>query len=98
MKRSRGVAFVLGFVLVVVCFVGFNVLLTKADSFVVRKGYVENVEDNVVTIVDTTGTMWKWEQNEQILNRWDNVKMIMDNNNTTSTKEDDIILKVRLDK
>ena len=98
MKRSRGVAFVLGFVLVVVCFVGFNALLTKADSFVVRKGYVENVEDNVVTIVDTTGTMWKWEQDEQTFDRWDNVKMIVDNNNTTSTKEDDIILKVRLDK
>ena len=98
MKRSRGVAFVLGFVLIVVCFVGFNALLTKADSFVVRKGYVENVEDNVVTIVDTTGTMWKWEQDEQTFDRWDNVKMIVDNNNTTSTKEDDIILKVRLDK
>lgn len=98
MKRSRGVAFVLGFVLIVVCFVGFNALLTKADSFVVRKGYVENVEDNVVTIVDTTGTMWKWEQDEQTFDRWDNVKMIMDNNNTTSTEKDDIILKVRLDK
>ena len=98
MKRSRGVAFVLGFVLIVVCFVGFNALLTKADSFVVRKGYIENVEDNVVTIVDTTGTMWKWEQDEQTFDRWDNVKMIVDNNNTTSTKEDDIILKVRLDK
>lgn len=98
MRRSRGVAFVLGFVLIVVCFVGFNALLTKADSFVVRKGYVENVGNGLVRIVDTTGTVWYWEQKEQTFDRWDNVKMIVDNNNTISTKEDDIILKVRLDK
>lgn len=98
MKRSRGVAFVLGFVLIVACLVGFNALLTKADSFVVRKGYVENVGNGFARIVDTTGTVWYWEQKEQTFDRWDNVKMIVDNNNTTSTKEDDIILKVRLDK
>ena len=95
----KGIKFVGLFVLVILAFVGLNCVLTKADSFVVRKGYVESIEDNVLKIIDTAGCVWEWEVGEgELFYRWDNVKMTMDNNNTTNTEKDDIILKIRLDK
>lgn len=96
---KRGVSFALDILLITVLFVLLNMGLNKLDSYSVRKGYVENVEGNLVTIIDTSGTAWEWYLNEgQVLNRWDKVKMKMDNNNTTHTEKDDIILKLSVDK
>lgn len=95
----KGIKFVGMFVLVVLAFVGLNCVLTKADSFVVRKGYVENVENNVVSIIDRAGCVWEWTAEEgEDFHRWDNVTLRMDNNNTTNTEKDDIILKITIDK
>ena len=94
----KGLKFVGLFILVVLAFVGLNTILTKVDSYVVRKGYVENVEENTVRIIDTAGCVWIWEAEEgETFNPWDKVIMKMDNNNTTTTEKDDIILKITID-
>ena len=95
----RGIKFVGCVVLLVLALVGLNTVLTKADSFVVRKGYVETVEGNCVMIIDRAGCVWEWtaEDGEEF-HAWDNVTLRMDNNNTINTEKDDIILKITIDK
>ena len=96
---KRGVSFALDILLVTILVVLFNMGLNKLDSYSVRKGWVESVEGNLVTIIDTSGTAWEWCLDEgQVLNKWDKVKMKMDNNHTTTTEKDDIILKLSVDK
>ena len=96
---KRGVSFALDILLITVLFVLLNMGLNKLDSYSVRKGYVENIEGNLVTIIDTSGTAWEWCLDEgQVLNKRDKVKMKMNNNHTTHTEKDDIILKLTVDK
>ena len=97
-KRSCFVGFVFWFVVLVLIFVGINSLLVKIDSYSVRKGYVESVVGNEVTVIDTSGTRWTWEDEKDTFHKWDKVKMLMDNNNTINTEKDDVILKITLDK
>lgn len=98
MRKHEGVVFIFTVIIFFVAFFGANAILIKIDSLVTRKGYVESVENGIVKIIDTTGTIWKWEEEEEDFNKWDNVKMLIDNNNTTTTEKDDIILKIKLDK
>ena len=101
-KRGRKHNCFLGFIfwitVLVLIFVGLNSLLVKIDSYSVRKGYVESVEGNLVTVIDTSGTRWGWEEEKDTFHKWDKVKMLMDNNNTINTEKDDIILKISVDK
>lgn len=97
--RNKGSDFIILFVLVFFALIGFNCVLNKIDSYIIREGYVESIDNNTLTIVDTTGTVWIWkEKKEGQFNKWDNVKLVMDNHNTLNTIEDDIILKIKLDK
>ncbi len=69
------------------------------DRIVVRKGQVESVEGKVVTIVTSCGTAWKWsEEKERSFKIGDKVKLIMDNKGTLNILEDDVILKIVVDK
>ena len=69
------------------------------DRIVVRKGQVESVKDEVVTIVTSCGTAWKWgEEKEGSFKTGDKVKLIMDNKGTLNILEDDVILKIVVDK
>lgn len=101
-KRGRKHNCFLGFafwlLMLVLFFVGMNCVLVKVDSYSVRKGYVESTEGNIVRIVDTSGTVWEWEQEKEDFHKWDKVKLLMNNNNTTNTEKDDIILKITIDK
>lgn len=95
---SRGVNFIVSIVLIVLAFIGLNCVLTKLDSYVVREGYIKTIEGETIKIIDTSGTMWEWEEEKEgKFNKWDNVKLIMDNNNTLDTLEDDVILRITID-
>ena len=72
---------------------------TFVDTLVIRKGYIESVENDCVVIVDTFGEAWEYNpeagedfQPEQ------KVRMFMDNNSTEREITDDIILKIIVDK
>lgn len=91
-KVFKGIVIV---ALLVVCFV----CVAKVNRTVVRKGYVDNVQNGIVTIVDTAGVAWEWEAEEgEDFAKGEHVKMVMDNNNTEQEIEDDVIVKIRLAK
>lgn len=91
-KVFKGIVIV---ALLVVCFV----CVAKVNRTVVRKGYVDEVQNGIVTIVDTAGVAWEWEAEEgEGFAEGDYVKMVMDNNNTEQEIEDDVIVKIRLAK
>lgn len=96
MKENRDKFF--GLVLVVFV-VFFLTVCSFADVIVVRKGYVENVENNCVEIVDNFGSLWEYNlETEEEFDPGQRVTMIMNNNHTEREIEDDIILKIVVDK
>ena len=93
-KRDKKLVIIFG----IIAFVLFVICL-KEDAIVNRKGYVESVENSIVTIIDTTGNVWEWEEEEgECFNKGDAVKVRMNNNHTINTIEDDIIVKIVIDK
>lgn len=77
--------------------IGIGKALTKIDSTVLQNGYVQKVEDNIVTIVDVNGNKWEWEQEgKENFHKMDSVKIIFNNQNTKDVK-DDVILKIKVD-
>ena len=75
------------------------VLVSKVDRTNYREGYVNSNDNGIITIVDSVGEEWEWEEEEgQHFNKGDNVILTMDNNNTIDKIEDDIILKIKVDK
>ncbi len=74
-------------------------LVSKVDRTNYREGYVNSNDNGIITIVDSVGEEWEWEEEEgQHFNKGDNVILTMDNNNTIDKIEDDIILKIKVDK
>ena len=98
MERERGVGFIFWFIVIALMFGVINLTLTKIDSYVVRRGCIETIENNTITIVDTSNTLWQYVDEKGKFNKWDNVKIVINNNNTINTIEDDVILKITLDK
>ena len=90
-KIVKGFVVVL-FVLVLIKYINF------ADALIVRKGQVFSVENHVVCIVDNTGNVWEWEEESEEFKEGQNVKMLMNNNHTEDTIEDDKIVKIVIDK
>lgn len=69
------------------------------DRIVVRKGQVESVKGEVVTIVTNCGTAWEWgEEKGESFKTGDKVRLVMDNKGTLNILEDDVILKIVVDK
>lgn len=96
MKRNKDKFFSLVLVVFVVFFL---TICSFADVIVVRKGYVENVENDCVEIVDNFGSLWEYNlETGEELNPGQRVTMIMSNNHTERQIEDDIILKIVIDK
>lgn len=95
MKKTNALA--KWFIYLVLIYV-FLCFVDNADTRVVRKGTVETVENGIVEIVDKQGNIWQWEEEEEKYSIGQNVKMIMNNNHTEDVIEDDIILKIKLDK
>ena len=88
------------FGLVLVVFVVFFLTVYSfADVIVVRKGHVENVENNCVKIIDNFGSLWEYNlETGEEFSPEQKVTMIMSNNHTEREIEDDIILKIVVDK
>lgn len=92
MRKIKGIIVI---ILLVVLFVG----IYFANGIVVRKGQVESVEGNVVTIVTNCGTAWKWGlEGREYFKEGDKVKLVMYNKDTEKVLEDDVILKIVIDK
>lgn len=94
-KNSEKIAII--FLIIIIAF--FCVLWNNVDRKVIRTGYVNKTENDIVKIVDTTGEVWTWECEErENFETGQRVRLVMNNNHTTNTIEDDIILKIKLDK
>lgn len=92
MRKIKRVVIV---ILLAVLFVG----IYFANGIVVRKGQIESVKGNVVTIVTNCGTAWEWSLEEkEYFKEGDKVTLIMYNKDTEKILEDDIILKIVVDK
>lgn len=92
MRKIKGAVVI---ILLTLLFVG----IYFADGIVVRKGQVESVEGNVVTIVTNCGTAWEWGLEErEYFKEGDKVKLVMYNKDTEKILEDDVILKIVVDK
>lgn len=92
MKKIKGVVVI---ILLAMLFIG----IYFADGIVVRKGQVESVEGNVVTIITNCGTVWEWGLEErECFKEGDKVKLVMYNKDTEKVLEDDVILKIVVDK
>lgn len=92
--KNKFYIFVL-FIALVITFICYR----KIDSYVVRHGYVESNNNGIIRIIDTSGTVWEWEEEAgEHFEKWDDVKLIMNNNHTIDTIEDDKIEKIKLDK
>lgn len=72
-----------------------NSVNTRID----RRGIVTNIEGQVVEITDNGGTIWAWECEEgEEFTKGEHVILVMNNNKTEETEEDDIIVKIKVDK
>ena len=92
MRKIKRVVIV---ILLVMLFIG----VYFANGIVVRKGQVESVEGNVVTIVTNYGTAWEWGlEKREHFKEGDKVKLVMYNKDTEKVLEDDVILKIVVDK
>lgn len=69
------------------------------DNTAVRDAQVYQIDNKIVTFKDSAGNLWDWfiEENESF-EKGQKVTLIMDTNKTIDTAEDDVILKIRLDK
>jgi len=80
-------------IIIIACFVNF--VNTRID----RKGMVTNIEGQVVEITDIGGTIWAWECEEgEEFTKGEHVILVMNNNKTEEIEEDDIIVKIKVDK
>ncbi len=96
MRRNKDKFFGLVLVLFIVFFFA---VCNLAEIIVIRKGYVENVENNCVKIVDNFGTLWEYNLGTgEEFSPEQRVTMVMSNNHTERQIEDDIILKIVVDK
>lgn len=72
--------------------------VSKVDRTNYREGTVEKCEDGTVSIIDKAGEVWLWGVEEgEAFAEGQHVVLVMDDNNTKDTIEDDIILKIKLD-
>lgn len=69
------------------------------DNTAVRDAQVYQIDNKIVTFEDSAGNLWDWfiEENESF-EKGQKVTLIMDTNKTIDTVEDDVILKIKLDK
>ena len=92
MRKIKGTVVI---ILLAMLFVG----ICFADKIVIRKGQIESIEGNVVTIVTNCGTAWEWGLEErECFKEGDKVKLVMYNKDTEKVLEDDVILKIVVDK
>ena len=76
-----------------------GVITWTADRIIVREGYVNSVEGEVVTIITSAGSVWKWSEEEGAFTSGERVRLVMDNRGTERIIEDDVIKYIiRLDK
>ena len=94
MKEIINVCFVL--MIVTVCFVIVSFVQThyKREGFI---SYIDKCNDNVL-ITDRTGNLWEFGCDTEKFNVGDNVILSMHTNYTDVEIQDDIILKITLDK
>jgi hypothetical protein len=79
---------------VVVCVIGFIGLLGGMEATYTREGRIVCVGDNIVTVEDKSGFLWKLETDE--LKEGQEVVLKMKDNNTDSIITDDIIVDYEL--
>lgn len=88
--------FILKWIATLILVIFFIRYVDNADTTVVRKGVVEKVENEIIEIVDNSGNVWEWKQEEkENFTKNQKVKLIMNNNHTEDTIEDDIIIKIK---
>ena len=69
------------------------------DNTAVRDAQVYQIDNKIVTFEDSAGNLWDWFiEEEESFEKGQKVTLIMDTNKTIDTAEDDVILKIRLDK
>ena len=83
----------------VVAIVLMFVIIWVAERIVVREGYVESVEEEIVTIVTNCGSVWEWSEENASYTAGDKVRLVMDNAGTERVIEDDTIrMIIKIDK
>lgn len=94
MKERFNLHNILKGIIIIICCVCVFMYFYYNNNCYTSKGYVEEVENNTVTIVDTTGTKWEYNFTENY-NKDDKVKIYFNENKTTDNRKDDIIIKIK---
>ena len=84
--KNIGITIALVVITIAVGIVGHN------DTHYNREGIVTSIEDNVITITDTTGNTWEIEDTNIAIGT--NVTLKMHTQGTTNNITDDTIIKV----
>ena len=81
-----------GIIVILVCFIMAGIA-GWYDNHYDMNGEIVSKEKSIITILDTTGNLWKYETTEEY-KIGDKVNVIFDNN-TTDNRKDDIITKIK---
>lgn len=88
--------FILKWIITLILVIFFIRYVDNADTTVIRKATVEKIENGVIEMTDKNGNIWLWEEEEEKdFFKGQKVKLIMNNNHTEDTIEDDIIIKIK---
>lgn len=81
-------------ILFIIIFIIIFKICGIVESTNIKKGYVTNIEERLITIEDTQGKEWQYVTNKKLAIN-DKVSIVIDNNNTEDNEKDDIVKKVK---
>lgn len=84
-----GIVFLVSLI-AICCIIGY------VESHYSKNGYVAEINENEVVIVDDNGHEWVWLEEEPTYQRGDKVKMTMYTNHTDGNIFDDEIIKIKI--
>lgn len=88
--------FILKWIVTLILVIFFIRYVDNADTTIIRKATVEKIENGIIEMTDKNGNIWLWEEEEEkYFFKGQKVKLIMNNNHTEDTIEDDIIIKIK---
>lgn len=87
--------FILKWIVTLILVIFFIRYVDNADTTIIRKATVEKIENGIIEMTDKNGNIWLWEEEEKDFFKGQKVKLIMNNNHTEDTIEDDIIIKIK---
>lgn len=95
-STTRRIETIMYGIVITFLFIGMLSICSYVNTHYTRHAIVGSTHNNITTLTDNTGRKWLYK--DCVYKKGVHVKMIMDTNLTDNIVEDDIIVKIKLDK